>query len=69
MNIIFQFDSLQDFMSMSGHGPYVWFSYGIVLSAMLFFGFRPNWQFKQFISEQKKLHRQQQAKTQKAQNS
>ncbi|MGH1470240.1 MAG: heme exporter protein CcmD [Cellvibrionaceae bacterium] len=61
MDIIFQFDSLQDFLTMSGHGPYVWFSYATVLSAMLFFGFRPNWQFKQFLKEQNILQRQQQS--------
>ncbi|MGI1677989.1 MAG: heme exporter protein CcmD [Cellvibrionaceae bacterium] len=64
MNIVFQFDSLQDFLTMSGHGPYVWFCYVIVLAAMLFFGFKPNWQFKQFVKEQNKLQRQQQAMSQ-----
>jgi len=70
MNVIFQFDSFQDFLTMSGHGPYVWFSYGVVLFAMLAFGFRPHWQFKQFVKEQKKFQRQQQAMTEKkSQNS
>lgn len=71
MDMVFQFESLSDFISMSGHGPYVWFSYAIVLFAMLFFGFKPNWQMKQFVKTQSKINRQQQhqeeLKKQKAQ--
>ena len=29
-----QFDSFQDFIFMSGHGPYVWVSYGVTLAVM-----------------------------------
>lgn len=31
----FQFESLMDFFSMSGHGPYVWASYVITLLAIV----------------------------------
>lgn len=31
---MFQFDSIQDFISMSGHGPFVWISYGVTLAVM-----------------------------------
>lgn len=31
----FQFSSVSDFMSMSGHGIYVWAAYGITFSAIL----------------------------------
>ncbi|WGL17422.1 heme exporter protein CcmD [Microbulbifer bruguierae] len=30
----FQFDSLADFLAMSGHGPYVWGSYCVTLLVM-----------------------------------
>jgi len=60
----FQFDSFADFIQMGGHGPYVWFSFGIVFITMLFFGFQPNWQLKKFVKEQRRLQQlqQQQAK-------
>lgn len=31
----FQFESVMDLLSMSGHGPYVWASYAITFFAML----------------------------------
>jgi heme exporter protein D len=33
---VFQFESIQDFISMSGHGPYVWISYGVTLVVMAY---------------------------------
>jgi len=34
MQLTFQFDSLQAFLSMGGHGPYVWASYIITLAGL-----------------------------------
>lgn len=31
----FQFDSLAEFISMSGHGRYVWAAYGITFAAVI----------------------------------
>ncbi|GAB1257367.1 heme exporter protein CcmD [Aurantivibrio plasticivorans] len=56
----FQFDSFSALLSMEGHGMYVWISYAIVLIGMLYFGFRPNWQFKQFVKQQKRIQLQEQ---------
>ncbi|WP_461482132.1 heme exporter protein CcmD [Porticoccus sp.] len=33
--MMFRFDSLQDFLLMGGHGPYVWSSYIISIAVML----------------------------------
>ncbi|WP_105103836.1 heme exporter protein CcmD [Microbulbifer pacificus] len=30
----FQFDDLASFLAMGGHGPYVWFSYGVTMAVM-----------------------------------
>lgn len=31
----FQFDSLGAWLDMAGHGPYVWFCYGLALAVVL----------------------------------
>jgi heme exporter protein D len=51
----FQFDSLQDMLSMSGHGPYVWACYGITLAAVLWLLINPLVQQRRFIREQQRL--------------
>lgn len=33
--MMFRFESLQDFLQMSGHGPYVWSAYVISIAVML----------------------------------
>lgn len=53
----FQFESLADFMAMSGHGPYVWASYAITFIALIFLLVNPLLQKKALIKQQKKLHR------------
>jgi heme exporter protein D len=40
------FDSLEAFISMGGHGPFVWVAYGVTLLTMLFLVLRPNRQVK-----------------------
>ncbi|MDQ2077846.1 heme exporter protein CcmD [Marinimicrobium sp. ABcell2] len=37
----FQFDSLQDFIQMSGHGPFVWACYGITFAVLVYLVFSP----------------------------
>lgn len=32
----FQFESVADFIAMSGHGPYVWACYGITLFVVVY---------------------------------
>lgn len=32
---MFQFENIQDFMQMGGHGPYVWSAYVISLSVLI----------------------------------
>ena len=34
MKVSFQFESLSDLWSMSGHGPYVWAAYGITFAGL-----------------------------------
>lgn len=44
----FQFESVMDLLSMSGHGPYVWASYTITFFAMLVLVLIPLFQQKGF---------------------
>lgn len=37
----FRFESLADFLTMSGHGPYVWASYAITFVALIFLVVNP----------------------------
>jgi heme exporter protein D len=57
----FQFESLADFIAMSGHGPYVWASYAITFIALVFLLVNPLLQKKALIKQQKKLHKLAQA--------
>lgn len=50
----FQFESLQAFWQMNGHGPYVWACYAITLVSLVFLVAYPLVQKKQFIVQQKK---------------
>jgi heme exporter protein D len=57
----FQFESLADFIAMSGHGPYVWASYAITFIALIFLLVNPLLQKKALVKQQKKLHKLAQA--------
>ncbi|MEZ5529982.1 MAG: heme exporter protein CcmD [Porticoccaceae bacterium] len=39
--MMFRFESLQDFLQMSGHGPYVWSAYVISIAVMLWLVISP----------------------------
>lgn len=51
----FQFESLHDFVTMAGHGPYVWACYAITFALMLYLVMAPRVRTRQFIREQKRL--------------
>lgn len=53
----FQFESLADFMAMSGHGPYVWASYAITFIGLIFLVVNPVLQQKKLIKQQQKLRK------------
>lgn len=53
----FQFESLADFMAMSGHGPYVWASYAITFIALIFLVVSPVLQQKKLMKQQQKLRK------------
>lgn len=53
----FQFDSLQDFFIMGGHGPYVWACYGITFALMLYLVIAPGLRTRHFVREQKRIER------------
>jgi len=53
----FQFDSLAAFLSMNGHGPYVWASYAITFAALLYLLINPLLERKAFVRQQQKLQR------------
>lgn len=55
----FRFESLQAFLWMEGHGPYVWGCYAVVFLTLLFLAFEPHIQRKRFIKEQRALARRQ----------
>lgn len=46
----FQFDSLADFMAMSGHGPYVWSAYGISALVLLYLAVLPLRRRRKFLA-------------------
>ena len=47
----FQFQSLQDFFNMSGHGPYVWACYGLGLILMGYLLWSPIAQKRRFLRQ------------------
>lgn len=59
----FQYSSFADMMWMSGHGPYVWASYAIVVVALGLLIWMPIREKKAFLKTQKGiLARQQESK-------
>lgn len=58
MNLKFQFDSLADFIEMSGHGPYVWLCYLLTAIALGYLVVSPmiaQKRFKKSLQRQEKL--------------
>ncbi len=54
----FQFDSRYEFLYMSGHGPYVWASYGVVAVVLVYLVIAPTWRKKRFMrGERARLQR------------
>ena len=51
------FESMMDFLSMGGHGLYVWTAYGITLVVFVLQTSRPVLLEKRFYREQEQLHR------------
>lgn len=52
----FQFESLSDFMSMSGHGAFVWASYLVTMLALLLLVVIPVLQKRQIRQQLKRQH-------------
>ncbi|MFT6388642.1 MAG: heme exporter protein D [Cellvibrionaceae bacterium] len=55
--MIFQFEGLLDFLTMSGHGSYVWASYAVTLLALMFLIIIPIHQKKQLAIQIKRQQR------------
>jgi heme exporter protein D len=51
----FQFDSLDAFITMGGHGPYVWTCYLVVYIIIIYLTVNPLLAKKAFLKQQKKL--------------
>ena len=57
-----QFDSLSAFITMGGHGVFVWSVYGVTLLVLLFLAITPMLKKRQFFVDQAmRLRREQQA--------
>lgn len=57
----FQFESIADFITMNGHGPYVWASYAITFAVLVFLLLSPVLQKKAFVKQQIKQQKLAQA--------
>lgn len=51
----FQFESLNAFIAMKGHGPYVWACYILVYAILIYLTLSPVLSKKAFLKQQKKL--------------
>ncbi|MEX1032531.1 MAG: heme exporter protein CcmD [Cellvibrionaceae bacterium] len=51
----FQFESLQDFLHMSGHGFYVWMCFLLTFGLMLYLVLAPEIRIRQFIKQQRRI--------------
>ena len=60
----FQFADFAEFMTMQGHGPYVWAAYGITLVAIVYLVIAPIMDARAFFKQQRRLQKlaQQQAR-------
>ena len=61
----FQFDSLDAFLAMKGHGLYVWACYIIVYAILVYLTVSPVLSKSNFLKQQKKLNRLQKNTQQK----
>ena len=61
--MVFQFMTIADFLSMGGHGAYVWASYGITVLALLLVAIIPRWQQPQLLLQFKRQQRLQKQST------
>jgi heme exporter protein D len=57
----FQFESIADFITMNGHGSYVWSAYAITFAVLFFLLASPLMQKKAFIKQQQKQQKLAQA--------
>jgi heme exporter protein D len=53
----FQFDSFTSFMTMNGHGPFVWAAYGITFVVLVYLLVSPLLQRRQFLRQQARQQR------------
>ncbi len=53
----FQFTDFAAFMSMQGHGPYVWAAYGITFIAIVYLVIAPIMEARAFFKQQQKLQK------------
>ncbi len=53
----FQFDSFTDFIKMSGHGPYVWSCYALVVIALVYLCVVPLQRRKALFEQLRRQHR------------
>jgi len=53
----FQFASFSDFLSMHGHGPYVWAAYAISILALVYLLLAPVWAKRAFFKQQRRLQK------------
>ncbi len=59
---MFQFESLADFISMGGHGPYVWSAYAITLTGFVYLVWAPVKAYRDMVKrELKKKSREENA--------
>lgn len=49
--MMFRFESLQDFLQMSGHGPYVWSAYVISIAVMLWLVISPQRRRRRLLAD------------------
>lgn len=59
MEITFQFASVSEFLTMSGHGIYVWVCYFITAAAFVFLGVGPRLKKRSFIRIQRAIYSRQ----------
>lgn len=51
----FYFDTLQEFLWMEGHGPYVWICYGVTIALFIGLALAPGLRQSNFIKQQRAL--------------
>lgn len=64
----FQFDNIATFITMNGHGFFVWTSYAITCAVLIFLVASPLIQKKAFIKQQQKIQKLSAANQQSAPN-